>query len=121
MVDHASEPLWLDAYDPPNTDARWREAEYNAYQMAVSGKLIQLAGSGPNDVDWVADPQWKVFAEEMSAAGVDALTAVQAKDVTALNEAGDRLVASCESCHKKFKPGLTSMGLYKSPNYPPPR
>lgn len=121
LVDHASEPLWLDAYDPPNTDARWREAEYNAYQMAVSGKLIQLAGSGPNDVDWVADPQWKVFAEEMSAAGVDALTAVQAKDVTALNEAGDRLVASCESCHKKFKPGLTSMGLYKSPNYPPPR
>ncbi len=39
--------------------------------------------------------------------------------VAMLNTAGDRLVAACESCHKKFKPGLTSMGIYKSPNYPP--
>ncbi len=121
LVDHASEPLWLDAYDPPNSAARWSEAEYNAYQMAVSGKLIQLAGTGPNDIDWVADPEWQTFADEMSAAGMIALKATQAKDVKALNEAGDRLVASCESCHKKFKPDLTSMGLYKSPNYPPPR
>ncbi len=121
LVDHASEPLWLDAYDPPSSDARWSEAEYNAYQMAVSGKLIQLAGTGPNDIDWVANPEWKTFADEMSAAGMNALNASQAKDVKALNEAGDRLVASCESCHKKFKPSLTSMGLYKSPNYPRPR
>ena len=28
---------------------------------------------------------------------------------------------SCESCHKAFKPDLTSMGLYKSANYPPPK
>jgi cytochrome c556 len=55
----------------------------------------------------------------MSAAGMDALKATQAKDVTALNAAGDRLVASCEACHKEFKPGLTSMGIYKSPNYHP--
>jgi hypothetical protein len=121
LVDHASEPLWLDAYDPPNSPARWSEAEYNAYQMAVSGKLIQLSGTGPNDADWVADPEWRAFADEMSAAGMDALKAAQTKDVNALNVAGDRLVASCESCHKKFKPGLTSMGIYKSPNYPPPR
>ena len=25
---------------------------------------------------------------------------------------------ACEACHKQFKPGLTSMGIYKSPNYP---
>ncbi len=119
LVDHASEPLWLDAYDPPSTQVRWREAEYNAYQMAVSGKLIQLPGAGPNDADWVSDPEWKTFADEMSAAGMDALQAAQIKNVQALNDAGDRLVASCESCHKKFKPGLTSMGLYKSTSYPP--
>jgi hypothetical protein len=119
LVDHASEPLWLDAYEPPKTPDRWLEAEYNAYQMAVSGKLIQLAGTGPNDADWVMEPQWKNFADAMSAAGMDALKAAQAKDVTALNAAGDRLVAACEACHKEFKPGLTSMGIYKSPNYPP--
>jgi len=119
LVDHASEPLWLDAYEPPTSEARWREAEYNAYQMAISGKLIQLAGTGPKDAEWVADPEWKIMADEMSAAGMDALKATQAKDVAALNTAGDRLVASCEACHIRFKPGLTSMGIYKSPDYPP--
>ena len=69
LVDHASEPLWLDAYNPPNSDARWRDAEYNAQQMAVSGKLIQLAGTGPNDIEWVANPEWKIFADEMTSEG----------------------------------------------------
>lgn len=119
LVDHASEPLWLDAYEPPKTEMRWLEAEYNAYQMAVGGKLIQLAGTGPNDADWVADPEWIRMADEMTSAGMDALNATKARSVAMLNTAGDRLVASCEACHKKFKPGLTSMGIYKSPNYPP--
>lgn len=119
LVDHASEPLWLDAYQPPTTDDRWREAEYNAYQLAVSGKLIQLAGTGPNDSDWVQNPDWIRLANELSAAGMDALAAAQARNIEAINLAGDRLVAACEDCHKQFKPGLTSMGIYKSPNYPP--
>jgi cytochrome c556 len=87
--------------------------------MAVGGKLIQLAGTGPNDADWVADPEWIKMADEMTAAGMDALNAAKARNVAMLNTAGDRLVAACEACHKKFKPGLTSMGIYKSPNYPP--
>ncbi len=119
LVDHASEPLWLDAYTPPKTDDGWREAEYEAYQMAISGKLIQLAGTGPNDHDWVQDPDWIRMADELSSAGMDAVNAAQLRKVDQLNAAGDRLVAACEDCHKKFKPGLTSMGIYKSPNYPP--
>ncbi len=119
LVDHASEPLWLDAYEPPKTEARWLDAEHHAYQMAVVGKLIRLAGTGPNDTDWVKDPDWNKMADEMSAAGMDALSAAKARNVDMLNTAGDRLVAACEACHKQFKPGLTSMGIYKSPNYPP--
>ena len=119
LVDHASEPLWLDAYTPPKNDEGWREAEHNAYLAAVSGKLIQLAGTGPNDKDWVQDPDWIRMADELTAAGMDALNATQARNVDNLNTAGDRLVAACEACHKQFKPGLTSMGIYKSPNYPP--
>ncbi|MDP3492904.1 MAG: hypothetical protein Q8R82_07305 [Hyphomonadaceae bacterium] len=118
LVDHASEPLWLDAYEPPATADRWLEAQYNAYQMAISGKLIQLAGTGPNDADWVTDPDWIKMSDELSAAGMDALQASIMQDAAMLNTAGDRLVAACEACHKQFKPGLTSMGIYKSPNYP---
>ena len=119
LVDHASEPLWLNAYEAPKTEARWQEAEYDAYQLAISGKLIQLAGTGPKDSGWVTDPEWITMADELSAAGMDALNAAKARNVDMLNTAGDRLVAACEACHKKFKPDLTSMGLYKSPNYPP--
>jgi hypothetical protein len=118
LVDHASEPLWLDAYEPPTTEAGWRDAEHHAYQMAVGGKLIQLAGTGPNDADWIADPEWIRMADEMAAAGMDALNAAKARSVAMLNTAGDRLVASCEACHKKFKPGLPSMGIYKATDYP---
>jgi hypothetical protein len=120
LVDHASEPLWLDAYQPPTTEEGWREAEHHAYQMAVGGKLIQLAGTGPNDATWVADANWIRMADEMSAAGMDALAAARARNVALLNAAGDRLVASCESCHLEYKLGLPSMGIYKSPDYPVP-
>lgn len=119
LVDHASEPLWVDAYVAPTTEERWAEAEYNAYQLAVAGKLIQLAGTGPNDANWVSDAKWKADADELSAAGMDALAAAKARNIDQLNTAGDRLVAACESCHKAFKPDLPTMGLYKSPNYPP--
>jgi hypothetical protein len=121
LVDHASEPMWLDAYEPPKTDEGWLETRYNAYQIAVSGKLIQLPGIGPNDEDWVGSPEWRTMADEMSSAGLQALRAAEAKNAADLNSAGDRLVAACEACHKQFKPGLTSMGVYKSPKYPAPK
>ena len=88
--------------------------------MAVGGKLIQLAGTGPNDATWVADPNWIRMADEMSAAGMDALAATKARNIALLNAAGDRLVAACESCHTEYKLGLPSMGIYKSPDYPTP-
>jgi hypothetical protein len=121
LVDHASEPIWLDAYRPPTTDAGWREAEHHAYQSALSGKTIQLAGTGPNDSEWVRDPEWIRMADEMSNSGMDALSAVKARNIDQLTAAGDRLVASCNACHVAFKPDLPSMGLYKSPDYPPPQ
>ncbi len=118
MVDYAAEPVWKSGYKPPKTAAGWRDLEHNAYEVAVNGKLIQLVGTGPNDAKWAADPEWIKFAEAESAAGMDALKAAQAKDVAGVNAAGDKLVAVCEGCHKKFKPAETTGGLYKSPDYP---
>jgi hypothetical protein len=118
LVDHASEPLWVAAHNPPKSEAAWREAEYDAYQVAVTGKLIQLAGSGPSDAKWAADPDWRSHADAMSVAGMNALKATQAKDVKALDVAGGELVEACEACHKQFKPSLTTGNLYKSADYP---
>lgn len=119
MVNEASDPIWLDAYDPPKNDREWQALVYHGYQMAVDGKVIQLAGNGPNDAAWVKDPQWIRFADEMSAAGMDAVAAAKARDVVAVGKAGDRLVEACEGCHKIFKPELPSMGLYHPPTWPP--
>lgn len=119
MVDHASEPLWIDAYQPPTTEAGWIEAEHHAFQMMVNAVVIQLAGTGPNDEDWVVDPQWKGFARDMGEAGKDALAAARSRDPALLQLAGDDLVKSCESCHQAFKPDLPTMGQYKSSSYPP--
>ena len=93
LVDHASEPLWVDAYVAPTSEARWREAQYNAYQLAIAGKLIQLEGTGPNDAVWAADPAWRSIADELSAAGMDALSAAKATDAALLDKAGSRIVA----------------------------
>ena len=41
LVDHPSEPLWLDAYEAPTDDDRWLEAQYNACQIVVGGKLVE--------------------------------------------------------------------------------
>lgn len=120
LVDHASEPIWHDAYVPPTTDAGWRDAEHHAFQAAISGKVIQLPGTGPNDANWVTNADWIRMSDEMSNAGMDALAAVKARNIDQLTAAGDRLVASCESCHQAFKPDLPTMGIYKSPDYPPP-
>jgi len=119
MVDYAAEPVWKSGYKPPKTAAGWRDLEHNAYEVAVNGKLIQLVGTGPNDAKWAADPEWIRLADAESAAGMDVLKAAQAKDVAAVNASGDKLVEVCEGCHKKFKPDLTTGGLYKSPDYPP--
>jgi len=118
MVDYAAEPVWKSGYKPPKTAAGWRDLEHNAYEVAVNGKLIQLVGTGPNDAKWAADPEWIRLADAESAAGMDVLKAAQAKDVAGVNAAGDKLVAVCEDCHKKFKPAETTGGLYKSPDYP---
>jgi len=118
MVDHAAEPVWVSGYKPPKNAAAWRDLEHNSYEVAVTGKLLQLVGTGPNDAKWAADPKWIGFADAMSAAGMDVLKAAQAKDVAAVNTAGDRLVEACEGCHKAFKPAETTGGLYKSPEYP---
>jgi hypothetical protein len=118
MVDFSAEPIWMTSYKPPTSKEGWRDLEYHAYEVAVNGKLIQLAGTGPNDAKWVSNPDWTRFADAMSAAGMDALKGAQARDIAAVNLAGDRLVEACEGCHKVFKPDLTTQGLYKDPDYP---
>lgn len=112
LVNHAANPIWRADWDEPETDAEWREVEHMAYQIQVGGALLQFPGTGPMDDEWVADPAWNRFAEQMSEAGRHAVNSAREQDQTLMRRAGDELVESCEGCHMVFKPDLPTMDMF---------
>jgi hypothetical protein len=113
IIDHAGHQLW-NAEKPeraPKTDDDWEELVEHATQIAASGALIRLEGTGPNDRTFVQHPDWQKFAMALSTAGLAALKAAEAKNREALVLANSELVDVCEGCHKRFKPALPSEGI----------
>lgn len=113
MIDNAGHVLW-DAekeVSAPKSDADWVELEDHATQLAAAGTLIQLGGTGPADMGWIHQTGWKTSADAMSDAAEAALGAAKSKNLQALVKANGNLVASCESCHKAFKPALPTEGI----------
>jgi cytochrome c556 len=60
---------------------------------------------------WVAEDGWRTNAQLMSEAGRSAFAAARDRNLPALVEANGKLVATCEGCHKQFKPELPSEGI----------
>lgn len=116
VVDHAAHQLWNVEKEgmAPKTDADWETVEEHATQIAAAGALIRLEGTGPNDRTFVQQADWQKFGSEMSSAGLAALKAAEARNQEALVAANSRLVETCESCHKRFKPALPSEGITHS-------
>jgi len=113
MIDNAGHVLWdieKEGFAPKN-DADWVEAEDHALQLAAAASLLQIKGSGPADPGWLTQIGWKSNAEAMSAASMAAHTAAKARNTEALVKANGELVASCEGCHKAFKPDLPTEGI----------
>jgi hypothetical protein len=121
LTTHSSDAIFAAATKAPKSDDDWSELEYHAYQLVIAGKVIQLVGTGPNDKAWVSNPEWKRFAEELTAIGEQALGMAQTKRLEAIEDVGNRLIEVCEGCHKAFKPDIPSMGilLKKSPALQP--
>jgi hypothetical protein len=117
-IDHAAHEIWDAGAEPPKTDEAWLEVDYHAIQLAAMGTMISLSLAGPADPGWARLPDWQRYAQQMSDAGVAARTAAEAKDAAAIMKAGDALVATCEGCHKQFKPESPTEGLVHTPHYP---
>jgi len=103
VVDSNSHKLWDAAAKAPTTDDQWKELEHSAVTLAAAGNLTAVSGNGPKDQRWTEQPDWRKHSEAVSTAGVDAIKAVRAKDVVALNKAGDALVMTCINCHREYK------------------
>jgi hypothetical protein len=106
VVDHNSHMIWNVADKAPKTDQDWHYLEHAATTLAASGNMILIPGPPADDKKWVSDPESRKYAQDMTNAGLKAVQAVDKRDLTALNAAGDDLVLTCEACHQKFKPAL---------------
>jgi len=117
-VDHSGHELWDVESEgrAPKTDADWRVVERHATQIAASGPLIALGGTGQADPGWAQSPLWKKDSQELTNAGIAARDAARSKNFEALVKANGQLVEACESCHKEFKPDLPTEGKPHQPH-----
>lgn len=106
LVDASVRPVWSAATKPPKTDKDWGELEYHAWQNMIAGTIIKMPGTGPADAAWVVQPEWIAFADQLTQEGQEALAAAQTRDLTKFEALGNKIVATCEGCHAKFKPDL---------------
>jgi len=121
MVDHSAHAIW----DAGNMAGRggtlsgrdWQEVEQHAIQLAASGTLISLGGTGTADTGWVTSPEWQRFSRQLTAGAMAAHEAVENQDQMALMDAGSAIVATCESCHETFKPDAPTEGILHVPHY----
>lgn len=119
LVDQAAHEIWEGGnQDRDLTDREWLLIEQHALQLAAAGSVISLGGTGPTDRGWMLSPAWQDWSHRMSAVALEAKDAVGAKSKVALRDAGDKLVDTCESCHKIFKPDVPSEGIMHQPHYP---
>lgn len=116
IVDHNAHMIWNAAGDrsekakkskmAPKTDQDWHYLEHAATALAASGNMILIPGPPADDQKWVKDPEWRKLAQDVANAGAKAVAAVEHRNLEELGAAGDDLLVTCETCHKKFKPEL---------------
>ena len=104
LVNEAADPMWMAAWQTPETEADWRTLERRARQLQIAGALLAMAGAGPDDAVWTENSEWQESAAALEAAGQMTHDAVVARDLGRIANASDELVAVCENCHRTFRP-----------------
>jgi hypothetical protein len=105
----------------PHTDEEWKSVRRAAIRIIEATNLIQIPGRrvarpgeksenpkielGPDEIEQLIaqDPRsFVALAHRLHDAGTAALTAIDARDASALLTAGERLDTACENCHLKY-------------------
>jgi len=94
----ASDALFYIESRTPRTDSEWTALEGQALMVAESANLLMMPGRARDQKQWMAD------ARLMLDVGADAVAAVKKKDVDAIVALSDRLMESCTTCHKNYRP-----------------
>lgn len=115
MVNKAADPAWTTTWNNPQSDRDWRELEHLAFQVQIGGGLMQVAGTGPMDAEWVADAEWQRLAAQLEQDGIRAVNAVRSRNIELMQRAGGQLIETCESCHQRFAEDLPTLDQRDEP------
>jgi hypothetical protein len=94
----ASDALFYIESRTPKTDSEWTALEGQALMVAESANLLMMPGRARDQQQWMAD------AKLMLDVGAEAVAAAKKKDVDAIAALSDRLMESCTTCHKNYRP-----------------
>ncbi|MBP9234220.1 MAG: cytochrome c [Hyphomonadaceae bacterium] len=89
--------------DKPLTDSDWTAAGLASINLIGSASLITLPGSGPDDADWIATPEWQVWAKTFQQASITTAIAIRGKNQAGFLAAANTLADACQSCHSRFR------------------
>jgi hypothetical protein len=84
----------------PETQEDWDTARNNAYVFTESGNLLMMPTRARDDGEWMQ------LAQALIASGEKAIRAAEAKDTTAVFNAGAEVYEACTNCHTKYSPEI---------------
>lgn len=93
LVTPTSNAVFAVASEAPASDEAWRHLENSALMLAESANLLLIPGYVR------ADARWSQDAALMKSAALAAFEAAKNRNVSLLEELGNTLYESCESCH----------------------
>jgi hypothetical protein len=82
----------------PKTDGEWAVLEGQFLMLAESANLLMMPGRARDQKQWMTD------SRQMLDAAAEALAAARKKDVDCIVFVGEKLLESCTSCHKTYRP-----------------
>ena len=88
IVIPASDVVWHVAMEPPKDEKEWKVVQHNALTLAEAGNLLMIGSRAKDQGDWMK------AARGLIDSATVVFRAAEARNVDALNEAGDRLVTA---------------------------
>jgi hypothetical protein len=94
----ASDALFYIESRTPKTESEWTVLEGQALMVAESANLLMMPGRARDQKQWMVD------ATLMLDSAADAYAAAKKRDIQGIVMVNERLIESCTSCHKNYRP-----------------
>lgn len=101
----ASDIIW--GVEDPQTDEEWQVLDDAAGTLMEVFEATRDGGSGPNDDAWAGEARFQAYIDQEMVALEQARTAIAARDLDGLFDAGGELYTPCEECHIDYNPAVS--------------